>query len=58
MWRIKIGVMKTSDFICSCIGVDSDVIDKICDEFDVDLEDSDVLSAIRLLNGVQFLIMQ
>lgn len=39
--------MKTSDFICSCIGVDSDVIDEICDEFGVDLEDSDVLSAIR-----------
>lgn len=39
--------MKTKDFICSCIGVDSDVIDNICDEFGVDLEDSDVLSAIR-----------
>lgn len=39
--------MKTSDFICSCIGVDSDVIDNICDEFDIDLDESDVLSAIR-----------
>lgn len=39
--------MKTTDFVCMCLGIDGDVIDNICDEFDIDLEDSDVLSAIR-----------
>lgn len=39
--------MKTNDFVCWCLGIDGEVIDNICDEFDIDLEDSDVLSAIR-----------
>ena len=39
--------MKTTDFVCMCLGIDGDVIDNICDEFDIDLDESDVLSAIR-----------
>lgn len=39
--------MEMNDFVCKCFGIDGEVIDNICDEFDIDLEDSDVLSAIR-----------
>lgn len=40
-------IMDTNTFFCITLGVDGSVIDNICDEFDVDLTDDDVLEAIR-----------
>lgn len=39
--------MKTNDFICSCFGIDGEVIDEICDNFDIDFSDDDVLEAFN-----------
>lgn len=33
--------METRDFICLCLGVNSAKIDEICDNFDVDIKESD-----------------
>ena len=38
--------MKARDFIGSLLGI-YDVIDKICDEYDVDLEESEVYCALN-----------
>lgn len=38
--------MKMNDFICSCFFMDGDVIDKLCDDFDIDFDEEDVLGCI------------
>ena len=42
--------MRTNDFVCSCFGIDGDVIDELCDEFDLDLTDKDVIEAFRFFD--------
>lgn len=42
--------MNTVNFVCTCMGIDGDVIDKLCDDFDLDIEDNDVYDALKTLN--------
>lgn len=42
--------MKMNDFICSCFGIDGEVIDGLCDEFDIDFDDEDVFKAFSFFN--------
>lgn len=39
--------MEMTDFVCSCLGIDGAVIDRLCDQFNVDLSEEDVHAAIR-----------
>ena len=36
-----------NDFICSCFFMDGDVIDKLCDDFDIDFDEEDVMNCLR-----------
>ena len=43
--------MKTDRFVClCCLGIDGAVIDRICDDFDIDFDKDDVMEAVR--NGI------
>jgi len=42
--------MNTVDFVCTCIGIDGGVIDRLCDEFDIDFGDNDVIDALKTLS--------
>ena len=39
--------MKTNDFVCSALGIYGGVIDRICDNFDIDYSYDDVYEAIN-----------
>ena len=39
--------MEMTDFVCSCLGIDGEVIDRLCDQFNVDLSEEDVHAAIK-----------
>jgi len=39
--------MKMNDFVCSCLNIDGGVIDRITDDFDIDIEESDVFECIK-----------
>lgn len=41
--------MKMNDFICSCFGIDDKVIDRLCDDFGVDLDEEDVFKAFSVI---------
>ncbi len=40
--------METKDFVCRCFGIDSNVIDGLCDDFDVYITDDDVFDAFSV----------
>ena len=43
--------METNKFVCMSLGIDGKVIDDLCDEFDVDFDDADVINAMNQLDG-------
>lgn len=42
--------METWEFVCRCLGIDGNVVDKICEEFDIDLSDEEVYQAVESFN--------
>lgn len=54
--------METKDFLCLCLGVSSSKVDDICDDFDLDFDESDIqdiISDARRLDDVgNILIMR
>lgn len=43
--------MTTKDFFCEIFNINSDFIDKICDDFDVDFDDEQVYEILDLCSG-------
>lgn len=46
--------MKMNDFICSCFGIDDKVIDRLCDDFGVDLDEEDVFKAFSVIGDDRY----
>lgn len=46
--------MGTKDFLCCCLGVASEKIDEICDNFDLYIHDTEVYEILDLLEGTDF----
>lgn len=46
--------MTTKDFLCACLGVASEKIDEICDNFDIYIHDKEVYEILDLLEGKKF----
>ena len=39
--------MKMNDFVCSCLGMDGGVLDRLCDDFDIDFDEWDVYECLE-----------
>ena len=39
--------MNMNDFLCSCLFMDGLVIDRLCDDFDIDFDEEDVMDCLR-----------